>query len=126
MDLQTWIGYAQSASITVSFLYLVYCVPNLFKAWLKWSKEKAEMVTEEADKVRKFATEERNADRVVRHEMANAFQKLFSDMSNSQREQTREMAKAIVDLRVASENFCQYRRHHGDAKPFIGDHGHPE
>ena len=108
MDLQDYLGAAQSVAITVAFLFLTWQTPAMLTKWLTARKEMAEHDADEAQKVRTFAAEERRADRELRTSAIAAFDTTLRSIMDEHRTTAKELTAAIAELKAACERMCRY------------------
>lgn len=93
------ISGAQSCAISIAFLYLVFQARPLLGTWAAHKKELTEILALE-----------RARDQDKRHEAANKFSEIISQMFFRDEARTEKIVTAIHDLRVASEHFCRANR----------------
>ena len=60
-----WVPFAQGAAITAAFLYLVWQLPRLAVQWMTWKTNERAAVELEAERVRRWQSEERAAERLA-------------------------------------------------------------
>lgn len=133
MNLQDYVGVAQSAAITVVFLFLSYKAPGIIDKFWAWREKQDERDLLEAEKIRQHensiqekqnlhVTTERNADRAARHDTTDSFNKAILEIMESHERTNVKRDEVLTELRVALESFCRYRNEHRRKKrPDLGE-----
>lgn len=128
MNFPDVLAAAQSAAITVVFLFISYKLPNLIQGYQEWQRSMQKGQHEEAERVRQANVQEatlrrehelreREADRKARHESVDAFQRIILEMwqqhdqdAKADREaEDRRLEVLIARLESVIRSSCRWR-----------------
>lgn len=95
MNLQDYINVGQSAALSIGFLYLIWKSPAVVNAWLDNQERLAVLANQREERMQQFQADEREKDRLARHESNNVFQKVIADMFIDNKATIRELSESI-------------------------------
>ena len=114
--LQDYVALAQSAAITLAFLYAVYSAPGLIRDYFASCERAKDKEYQESEKARLHELDKDEKDREARHRASEGYQKALADMMISHRGDIKEMvggldrmSQAMHEMALAQKGVCVYR-----------------